>query len=240
MDPSHHRPEPQAIPERGARVVVAAVVSALIGALLAGSGVFLWQAARIQSLQSAVADADNATKNAISQVTGLQQQITDLQAQVTHQEKKASKEKKAAKEAKQEAKTASEADNGIGDLADGKWYGTLDAVNTKPDEIKVDVQQYFTGAEAQKEAKKDGKTIQDDSYVRNVSTDLRTLEVASGTAVDVLKENGGSPKHSTISFSDFASMFTNPTKDEKQLLSHGYWFWVEGGRVTKIEEQFAP
>ena len=241
MDPGI-RPEPQGIPEKSGRVVLIAIIAALAGALVAGVGVYLVQRSHIQSLESQVNVAQVASQTAATKVSGLEAQVEKLTAAVTHQEKKARQEAKLAKEAKKQAKDAKQAEQSSADLADGKWYGSLKSVSESPDEIGVDVEQYFSGSEADAAAKQDGaeSPVPNDVYIRNESKLVRTFPVASDVTVKILQEGGSSSKTTTVSFKDFANKFNNPTKDDKHLKYNGYWFWLSGGEVVKIEEQFHP
>lgn len=124
------------------------------------------------------------------------------------------------------------------DLADGKHYARITALDTKKLVLTVDVVQFLTGEEAEKAAQEDGEEAFD-YYVRNQNPRLRDLTFAAGmrivTNTITAEESGSSSKDVTITLAKLASYVKNGRA--KQAV---FWFDLEGGVVVRLQEQYLP
>jgi hypothetical protein len=132
------------------------------------------------------------------------------------------------------------------DLADGRYYGFIKALHTSGAEatLDLDVAQRFAGAAADQAAIEDGliqpgEHVDDDSYVRNVSSRIRTLAIASDVAVEALA--GGCCDNHPETFADFVARFERGPDDRGfgSFLS-GWWLTIRDGGIVRIEEQYTP
>lgn len=124
------------------------------------------------------------------------------------------------------------------DLADGRHYALLQALDTTKRVLTVDVVQFLTGEEAEKAAREDGEEAFD-YYVRNQNPKLRDLTFAARmtivTNTITAEESGSSSKDVTITLAELASYVKNGRA--KGAL---FWFDLKGGVVVRLHEQYTP
>jgi len=125
------------------------------------------------------------------------------------------------------------------DLKDGKTYVYATSIDTAKYTIVVDVVQFLTGEEARKAAEADGKEADNDYYIRNQNTRLRTLSFVATMPIVVntltAEETGDSTKDTTITPTRFDAYFA-----EGEAQARIYWFVLADGVVTQIHEQYVP
>jgi hypothetical protein len=113
---------------------------------------------------------------------------------------------------------------GGGELPDGWWYGTLDG--PPGTEVAVDLACYYIGAAAEAEAARRGDEVNNDYYVVNDNTQVRTLPLADG-ATGSCVELGA-----TLEMIDCAPV--------EMSGDWAVWIRVQDGAVDRIVEQYAP
>jgi hypothetical protein len=121
-------------------------------------------------------------------------------------------------------------------LADGRHPGFLTKVDASGRSLTIDIIQFLTGEAAAKAYREDNPGMtggpDNDYWVRNVNTRLRTYEVSAGATITVNSLDSGSSGDSTkdrpITLAKLAE------------LSRSQDGGFEGGKVTKIEQQFVP
>jgi hypothetical protein len=121
-------------------------------------------------------------------------------------------------------------------LADGRWPGFIADVGGKT--VSMDLVEFLTGDAAAKAWKKKNPTSEQDSpdndyFIVNDNAKLRDLPLASTVeAVVLAAANPGTEK--TIAVSGLKKHLGD------QLSTTLFWFTVQQGKVTKIEQQFLP
>ena len=115
---------------------------------------------------------------------------------------------------------------GGSELPDGWWYGSLES--GVGDEVTFDLACYYVGAIAETEAAARGDEVNNDYYVVNESSQLRTVPVADGATASCV------------------ALGTGVTQVECDLSEVGgdvewaVWLRVQGGVVDRVFEQYAP
>jgi len=121
-------------------------------------------------------------------------------------------------------------------LADGRWPGYIADVGGTT--VSMDLVEFLTGDAAAKAWKKKYPTSEPDSpdndyFIVNDNTKLRDLPLASTVKAVVLVDfNPGTEK--TIAVSGLKKHVGSHLADTL------FWFTVQQGKVTKIEQQFLP
>ncbi|MDH3248869.1 MAG: GerMN domain-containing protein, partial [Acidimicrobiia bacterium] len=122
---------------------------------------------------------------------------------------------------------------GPGDLPDGTWFGYVSdpTVGT----LEFDLACWFGGAGAIEATLEDGEESPppNDYYIRNTSTDTRTIPVAADVVVQWLPPDD-IVNPTPIEYGDWAEI-----RPERDWLP-GVWVEVLGGEVISIEEQYQP
>ncbi len=122
---------------------------------------------------------------------------------------------------------------GPGDLPDGSWFGYV----TEPtvDEFEFDLACWFSGVGAIEATLEDGEESPppNDYYIRNTSTDRRTVVVADDVAVRWLPP-ADIANLAAISYPDWLAM--RPERDWLPAV----WLTITEGEVVEIEEQYQP
>ena len=124
-------------------------------------------------------------------------------------------------------------DTGDGDLADGRWFGVVEALST--DSVELDIACWFIGEDAVIAAEEDGAESPppNDYYVRDESADTTTVAVApDATAVFYPT---GSPDGETGTVADLLA-----ASEDRDGFPYGVWVEIADGVVTSLEEQWVP
>ncbi len=122
---------------------------------------------------------------------------------------------------------------GPGDLGDGRWYGLVEANDGTV--LTFDLACWFTGEDAVLAAKQDGaEEPPNDYYVRNQNPATRTLQATADTEVVWYPQLGDPASETTSTFAEW-----DAAKDERGAMP-GIWVVIEGGVVTRIQEQWVP
>lgn len=125
------------------------------------------------------------------------------------------------------------------DLADGKQYVYLKAMSTTQRTFTLDVVQFLTGEAARKAAQEDGQEADNDYYIRNQNTKLRTLTYAPTVTIVVntltAEETGSATKDTTITQAKLKSYF-----DKGEAQQRLFILTLQGGQVVKVNEQYLP
>lgn len=129
-------------------------------------------------------------------------------------------------------------------LEDGRHFGFIQRVDAGAPTMVFDLAEFLTGDAANQAALEDGviqpgENIPDDYYIRNRNPRLRDLALVPD--VQIILVNWPACCDTTVNgvLADFAASFDTSTD-----VYHGsrspYWLTVEGGFVTRIEEQYLP
>lgn len=135
-------------------------------------------------------------------------------------------------------------------LPDGRSFGFIRSVDEDARTFAFDLAQWLEGEEADEAYREDNglsgdEEVENDYYIRNENTRLRTLHLASDAKVRVV---GDPPDTVEGEWSAFAAAFDS---DEVQAFDEDgrasyrgangrYWVTVSDGEVTLIEEQYVP
>lgn len=119
---------------------------------------------------------------------------------------------------------------GNGPLADGRWYGRVDAASA--DSLDFDLVCLFTDENASLAQVEDGESplVIDDYYIRNSNPKIRIVPVVAGAPVRWYPD-GDPSAETTVAYEQW---YAAPNR------YLGVWITVEGGRVTAINERWVP
>ena len=127
-------------------------------------------------------------------------------------------------------------------LEDGHHFVYVKKVLLPPDgsrRVRFDLAYFFTGAKAEAAAADHGDEVVDGYYIVNDNARLRTLPLADDVEVEYVPEsNCCELQPGNIDAWIEAVLATNPT--DYAGTNVPWWFTVEGGRVTRIEQQYLP
>jgi hypothetical protein len=124
------------------------------------------------------------------------------------------------------------------DLADGVHVAHVVRVDPAARAVTVDVIQFLTGDAAARAAAEDGAEVPppNDYYVRDVSSRLRTLPVASGAPITVnvhgAQESGSATTDIPKTLAELAGV--------RGFADGTYRLTLEDGRVIRIAEMYLP
>ena len=208
----------------------AVVAVALVAALLAGAGVFLWS--RATTGARSVADA--------ALVTEMRQQLQSMQSELTQTKTELAALKRASATPAPDT-TAKPADTTSAAtqytlikkvyLKGGTWY------------VSADYIQFLTGAAAATAATAHGDESPppNDYYILNDNKQLRELPVAAGANVKIMGGTGGDPQHpQNQTISEFHDWFVSSSGDKNWVKDGVYVVKIASGKVTAIDQQFLP
>jgi hypothetical protein len=130
-------------------------------------------------------------------------------------------------------------------LADGRNFGYIKAVDTGNRTVVFDLAEFLQGDAADHAAQDDGvikpgEHVDNDYYIRNRNTRLRTVPFSGDVKIRIVdwahccdsKDGALQP---------FAASFqANGKTEEYHGPDSGYWLTVHGGSITTIEEQYVP
>jgi hypothetical protein len=118
-------------------------------------------------------------------------------------------------------------------LADGRHPVYLKTVEPDRQRITFDLVQWYGGADAVREAAKDNLEADNDYYIRNSSSRLRTLPVLAAAAITV-NQLTGSNHAVPVSLAKLSNWF--PRTGPGPM----FWITVRDGHVSQISEQWVP
>jgi len=129
------------------------------------------------------------------------------------------------------------------DLADGRHAVLLHAADIPGRRLTVDVIQFLTGEEARiahaEDHPDDPYGPPNDFYIRNVNPRLRTLPVATTVEVTLIHLDAD-PAEVASSWETLLDDLSSEPSDHDLVSYNPFWLTLEGGVVTRIEEQFVP
>jgi len=127
-------------------------------------------------------------------------------------------------------------------LEDGHHFVYVKKVILRPDgsgRVRFDLAYFFTGAKAEAAAADHGDEVLDGYYIVNDNARLRTLPLADDVEVEYIPEsNCCELQPGNIDAWIEAISATNPT--DYAGTNVPWWFTVEGGQITRIEQQHLP
>lgn len=118
-------------------------------------------------------------------------------------------------------------------LPDGDWFGYVDSTSSA--EIELDLACWFTGTPAAEAAAEDGEESPppNDYYIRNISTETRTVPVSATVEISALAD-AGAPDLESVSYADWSAGWAGLDYQP------GVWITIEGGTIVNITEQYVP
>ena len=133
-------------------------------------------------------------------------------------------------------------------LPDGRSFGYIRSIDGPRRTISFDLAEFLQGDEADEAFREDNgmsgdEEVENDYYIRNQNTRLRTLHLADDVAIRVV---GDPPDTVAGTYDDFVDGFAS---DEVAPFGGGptyrgshvpYWLNVADGEVVQIEEQYVP
>jgi hypothetical protein len=129
------------------------------------------------------------------------------------------------------------------DLADGRHAVLLHSADLPGRRLTVDVIQFLTGEEARiayaEDHPEDSHGPPNGYHIRNVNPRLRTLPVAADVEI-TLVDLDADPAEVTSSWVTLLDDLASEPSDHDLVSYNPFWLTLEGGVVTRIEEQFVP
>lgn len=118
-------------------------------------------------------------------------------------------------------------------LPDGEWFGYVDSTSSA--DVEFDLACWFTGTPAAEAAAEDGEESPppNDYYIRNISTETRTVPVSAAVGISALVDAGG-PDLESVSYADWSAGWAGLDYQP------GVWITIEGGAIVDITEQYVP
>ncbi len=118
-------------------------------------------------------------------------------------------------------------------LPDSEWFGYVDGINST--NIVFDLACWFSGTSAAEAAAEDGQESPppNDYYIRNISTETRTVPVSAAVEISALVDLGG-PDLESVSFTDWSQAWDGRAHEP------GVWITIDGGAIVDITEQYVP
>ncbi len=106
--------------------------------------------------------------------------------------------------------------------------------------IRFDLAYFFQGQRAEREAAERGDEVVSGYYIVNDNPRLRTLRLADEVEVEYIPESGCCELQpwDIDSWFEAIGLSTNPGDYPGKNVP--WWFTVEGGRITRIEQQYLP
>lgn len=133
------------------------------------------------------------------------------------------------------------------ELEDGEHFGFIQSVDAGAGTLVLDLAYFLTGEEANQEAAERGleTPVPNDYFIVNDNPKLRTLALASDLELALLDWNNCCDDFIEGDLATFADAIgaSEPITVDGQLYYGSlspYWLTVEGGVVTRIEEQYLP
>jgi hypothetical protein len=122
---------------------------------------------------------------------------------------------------------------GVETLPDGEWFGYVDSATSA--HIEFDLACWFSGTPAAEAAAEDGEESPppNDYYIRNVSTETRTVAVSAAVEISALVDAGG-PDLESVSYTDWSAGWAGLDYQP------GVWITIDGGAIVDITEQYVP
>jgi hypothetical protein len=113
--------------------------------------------------------------------------------------------------------------------------------------LTIDYVQFLTGQAAIKAAIEDGfiksgETLDNDYYIRNQNTKLRTFIIKVGIPVSAETYfSGGTPVgKATLTLAEFQSAMSPSDANNGSMRAAPWWITIQNLTVTKIQEQYVP
>ncbi len=125
---------------------------------------------------------------------------------------------------------------GTDELADGEWFGYVDAVAAET--LEFDLACWFSGDAAVLASAEDGEESPppNDYYIRNVNPQLRSVTIAADAEVAWLPNVGDPTSEETVVYASWVA-----GRELRGVeLQPGVWLTIEDGEVTGIREQYVP
>jgi hypothetical protein len=127
-------------------------------------------------------------------------------------------------------------------LEDGRHFVFVENASRRGDgsiRIRFDLAYFYRGARAEQEAAERGDEVVSGYYIVNDNTRLRTLPVADDVEVEYIPADSCCElQPGNIDAWLEAVLETNPTDYAGTNVQ--WWFTVEGGEITMIEQQYLP
>ncbi len=209
------------------------LAAALAGALLAGSGVYLWRSAELASRQDLLVDAVTAQTQAEIEADRMRAQVEEMRKQLRRLRSEASWD--GGFEGPAPPLTA---------IEDGRYFGFIERVDlrSEPDVLVIDLAEFLSGEKANEAAREAGEigpneSVPNDYFIRNVNPMLRTLEISGDVRVRML---GSLPNLKKVELADLANAFSTSDPEGRVPRFSPYWVETESGVIVEIEEQYLP
>jgi hypothetical protein len=122
-------------------------------------------------------------------------------------------------------------------LENGRHPVVLTGVNVAGRTVTFDLIQWFSGDAAAKAAAEDGEESPppNDYYIRNVNPRLRTLPVTGGARLTLTRLTVGPSTGNAA-----AAVEVDLATIADSGIDHVFWATVQGGQITRLEEQYVP
>jgi hypothetical protein len=127
-------------------------------------------------------------------------------------------------------------------LQDGRHFVYVKTASQRAGSTRVrfDLAYFFTGAKAEAAAADHGDEVVDGYYIVNDNPRLRTLPLADEVTVEYVPESNCCELQpwKIDDWLEAIGLSTNPSDYPGRNVP--WWFTVEGGQITRIEQQYLP
>ena len=215
------------------------LAAALAGALVAGTAVYVWREAELDSRQARLLRMAQDKTYAEIQAERLAKKLETVRQQVNRL-------RRATDRAREDVER--QVAPPLSTEPDGRYFGFIDWVDlsSEPQVAVMDFAEFLSGAKAQAAAEEagaiePGEPVSNDYYISNVNPMLRTLELAPD--VKVIISTGGStggPEPRPMSLTRWARLLTEADGIFSGLARNGYWITMRDGTIVRLAEQWVP
>jgi hypothetical protein len=135
--------------------------------------------------------------------------------------------------------------DGVETLEDGRHFGYVKSVDLTAGRLVFDLAEFLTGEAADLAAVEDGviqegEHVDNDYYIRNQNSRLRTLAFASVVDLKIV-DWAGCCDTKDGDLAKWAASFEEPDPSGTYRgTTSPWWLTFDGGRITLIEEQYLP
>ena len=128
-------------------------------------------------------------------------------------------------------------------LEDGRYFVYVKRASVMDNgkvRIRFDLAYFYQGKRAQREAAERGDEVVNDYYIVNDNPRLRTMPLADEVEVEYIPDSQCCELQpwDIDAWIEAIGLTTNPSDSPGRNVP--WWFAVEGGRITRIEQQYLP
>jgi len=227
----------------GGKTILVGAAIALVSAGVAAGGVYWWQRGIVDDTENRLRSALDAGQEANQEVEVLGGEVGDLELRIDKLRSRSSGEQEATRMMQDCVAQASDEDTaGPKEVVFG--YPTFAGDSKR--ELMVDVAEWYSGEDANREALRDGEiepgaSVPNDYYIRNDDRGRIMMPVRENTVVVTTtadRHNIPAPKCKT--WTAFLRALRHPQPWQASLTDSPYWMTIEDGLLVRMVEQYQP